>query len=62
MTVHGQLDVRVVSHERDPVTGKAFLRLETTDGTRLDITLNVAEMIGGIAKGASERFGYTKMK
>lgn len=56
--VHGVLDVHVIDAERDPVTGKAFLRVRTPNGTTLDLTLNVAITIGGIAKGAAERLGY----
>jgi hypothetical protein len=58
MTVHGTLHVDVVEKERDPETGKVFLRLMAHDGTQLDITLNLAVMIGGIAAGAAQRFGY----
>jgi hypothetical protein len=58
--VHGVIDVEVIEKERDPVTGKAFLRIQAPDGTRLNLTLNAAAMLGGVATGAIQRFGYDK--
>jgi hypothetical protein len=60
MTVHGVVDVRLIEDERDPVTGKAFLRIRAPDGIVLDLTLNTAAMIGGIATGSIARLGYDK--
>ena len=36
--------------------GKPFLRLIAPDGTALEVTTNIAEMIGGAAKGLRERY------
>ena len=60
--IHGVLDVRVIEAERDPQSGKVFLRIFAPDGNQMDVTLNVAVAIGSIARGTIERFGYDKVR
>ena len=52
--IHGNCNVKVM--ENDPDTGKPYLRLEFPGGTTIEITTNLAEMIGGCGKGARERY------
>lgn len=60
MTVHAICDVLVVSdlqiieNEQSPA-GKPFLRLTFEDGTKIDISTNLAEMIGGVGTGLRKR-------
>jgi hypothetical protein len=46
----------------DSPRGKAFIRLSLTDEDGRDVvvsmTLNVLGMLGGMAEGTAERFGY----
>lgn len=51
--IHGMANVHVMFP--DPSTGKPYLRVTLGD-TEIDLTTNVAEMIGGAAKGTRERF------
>ena len=52
--IHGNCDLKVMKN--DPRIGKPYLRLEFPDGMTIDITTNLAEMIGGCGKGARERY------
>ena len=52
--IHGNCNVKFM--ENDPHTGKPYLRLEFPDGMTIEITTNLAEMIGGCGKGARERY------
>jgi hypothetical protein len=63
MTVQGTVKVEVVDDPAEIAVGhsplgKPFIRLTAPDGTTIDLTLNLAEMIGGIGRGANQRFGY----
>jgi hypothetical protein len=60
MNVQGVCQVNAIDDEytirrlRSP-GGKPFLRLTFEDGVVLDITTNLAEMIGGIGAGLRQR-------
>jgi hypothetical protein len=61
--VNGMADVRVIDDTKsiqaaESPAGKAFLRIKFEDGKQVDMTLNLAQMIGGAARGASQRLGY----
>lgn len=63
MTVHTAIDLKVID-DPDEIArcgspkGKPFLRLTTLDGgtVTLDITTNIAEMIGGAGAGVRKRW------
>jgi hypothetical protein len=60
MTVHGQVQVNTVDDPAEAVLagsplGKPFLRLEFPDGVVVNITTNLAEMIGGCGSGLRQR-------
>jgi len=61
--VNAIADVQIIDDpaeikKADSPKGKAFLRIKLDDGTVVDMTLTLAEMIGGVGKGAQLRFGY----
>ena len=63
MAVQGYAQVNVIEDagevaENDSPAGKPFLRLKFSDGTAVDITTNLAEMIGGVGAGVRTRHGY----
>lgn len=47
-------DPRLIQLEDSPL-GKPYLRLKFEDGTRINITTNLAEMIGGVGAGLRKR-------
>jgi hypothetical protein len=65
MTVHAVADIRLITNnaeyqrEQSP-NGKAYLMVVFPDGTKFNMTLNLAQMIGGVAKGSAIRLGYQK--
>lgn len=52
--IHGIATLKI--EDADPSTGKPYLRLEFPDGVVVQITTNLAEMIGGAGAGARQRF------
>jgi hypothetical protein len=65
MALNGVADVRVIEDKAEikrlqSPKEKAFLRVTFMDGTQVDMSLNLAEMIGGISKGVQLRLGYAK--
>jgi hypothetical protein len=58
--VNGVADVNVITPKTPSESpgGKAFLRVKFEDGSTVDMTLNLAQMIGGAAKGTAQRLGY----
>lgn len=60
MAVQGMCDLSVVTDlaeikKQNSALDKPFLRLAFPNGITIDISTNLAEMIGGIGKGARER-------
>lgn len=61
MGVIGVVDLKLID---DPAEiercqspkGKPFIRLTTPDGVSIDITTNIAEMIGGAGSGLRKRW------
>jgi hypothetical protein len=64
MTVNTMLDIKIIEDPAEIAAGgsplgKAFMRITSEDGkTTMDITLNLAGMMGGIAEGTAKRLGY----
>jgi hypothetical protein len=52
--IYGIVTLNIV--HGDPHTGKPFLRLTFPDGVVINITTNIAEMIGGAGAGARLRY------
>ena len=53
MKIHGNCQITI--KDNDPATGKQFLCLTFDDGVQVNITTNIAEMIGGAGAGVRKR-------
>lgn len=63
MTVQGIARIEVIDDPGEIAVsgspdGKPFLRVGFADGVTVDITTNLAEMIGGCGAGLRQRYGY----
>lgn len=61
--VHGQADLLIVDDPAEIAAnqspaGKPFLRVTFPGLPPIDITTNLAEMIGGVGAGCCKRYGY----
>lgn len=61
---NGIADVKIIDDPKEienvgALAGKAFLRVTFESGECVNMSLNLAEMIGGIGAGANQRFGYS---
>lgn len=59
MKVHGTATIDVIETPPDPDTGKPYLKMTFSDGVVVNITTNLAEMIGGVGGGVRQRDGET---
>lgn len=62
MTVQARAELRIIDDRAEIIKGqspkgKPFIRLMFPDGTTVDITANLAQMIGGAGAGMSSRYG-----
>lgn len=63
MKFNGMADVKIIDDPAEiervkSLAGKAFLRVKFESGETVDMSLTLAEMLGGVGKGAQQRFGY----
>jgi hypothetical protein len=63
MVVQGHAQINIVDdpteiREHGSPKNKPFLRVRFDDGTVVNITTNLAEMIGGCGAGVRQRHGY----
>lgn len=62
---NGMADVKIIDDKKEieavgSLAGKPFLRVTFEDGTVVDMSFTLAEMIGGVGAGANQRFGFVK--
>lgn len=63
-TIFGVVSIKIIGpgytdDPGDPATGKPYVQI-TAGETTMRVTLNVAEMIGGVGRGANARFRGTE--
>lgn len=63
MTVNGMVSIFIIEdpeeiEKQESPAGKAFLRAKFHDGTVVDMSLTLAELLGAVAMGTSKRLGY----